>query len=355
MIDCHAHLRTKQIYPENLFYGRFDIPQALVDRVLAVVDDKVLDVADVATNIYGFITGRNQPERAVELVQAFNLLLEKQADLFCKHMKKAGVNRACILGLDIPNWSDLAAFDKEAHLVIQLEAFKAIKKAHPELSIFLPYDPRRPDAAKFVVALLQTDVFSGVKMYPALGFDVSDYLGERNKGLSSVYEQAEALGKPIVSHCSKGGIRGPEDHSGSNEYFSQPERWFSALCDFPKLKVCLAHGGGESSFRSLASQSKGWATSVEKGLTEFPNLYVDCAFHSGSVARSVDYFADLRKIMAGPFACQVLFGSDWPLHWITYEYETLINVWKSNCLQDLIDTLDFNAECFLGEQIGFFQ
>jgi predicted TIM-barrel fold metal-dependent hydrolase len=349
MIDCHAHLLTKEIYPEELFYGRFDIPKALIEKItsgLESIDNKFLDFGE----LFLHVIDAHKLERFTNLVKAFLLSLDKQAELFVKIMRESGVDSACILGLDLPDWSEFNTPQEFDKIGLQIKLFSTLKIKYPQLKFFLPFDPRRNDKEKRVLNSLSQDYFSGVKVYPALGFS-PDYfepnITNAKSNLMDLYEIAEALGKPIISHCSRGGIHGPEIHLGDSAYFSKPDLWWTVLNDFPKLKICLAHGGGEGDFRSLAEQPKGWGIMLETALMEFENLFVDVAFHSGIVEDTSEYFADLRKIMGGPLAGQILFGSDWPLHWGGYSYSHLTSTFRDCCKQDMLEVFDCNASRFL--------
>jgi predicted TIM-barrel fold metal-dependent hydrolase len=349
MIDCHAHLLTKEIYPEEIFYGRFDIPKGLIEKAtkgLEEIDSKFIDFGE----LFLHVIDAHKLERFTNLVKAFLLTLDKQADLFVKKMADSEVDSACILGLDLPDWSEFNTPNEYDKIGLQIKIFSALKIKYPQLNFFLPFDPRRNDKERRVLNALETPVFSGVKMYPALGFSPDNYIGEHfaQTNLAELYESLQCLGKPLVSHCSRGGIHGPEIHQGDSTYFSKPDLWWPVLSDFPNLKVCLAHGGGEGDFRSLAQSPKGWAIMLDTALMEYENLFTDIAFHSGIVEDTSDYFADLRSIMSSGLAGQILFGSDWPLHWGGYSYSHLIQTFKDECKDDMLEVFDFNASRFLG-------
>ena len=87
MIDCHAHLITKEIYREELFYGRFDIPKALIEKItsgLESIDNKFLDFGE----LFLHVIDAHKLERFTNLVKAFLLSLDKQAELFVKIHQK---------------------------------------------------------------------------------------------------------------------------------------------------------------------------------------------------------------------------------------------------------------------------
>lgn len=146
---------------------------------------------------------------------------------------------------------------------IQIEELLTLSKEHPVLP-FLFCDPRRAEKEEedhnlyslFNKAFCSGDSsFFGIKIYPALGYDPSDYR------LWPIYELCEKYNIPVLSHCGGESIstakRKISIYEGENEVtlkaknrkemaykLNDPSRWSLVLEKFPKLKLNLAHFGG---------------------------------------------------------------------------------------------------------------
>ena len=187
----------------------------------------------------------------------------------------------------------------------QLEELRRLKqrrkqKMHP----FLFLDPRRIADTKHLEgndnyenlakSLLRSGQFSGIKMYPALGYYPFD------KDLISMYKYALQYDIPIMTHCIKGtvfyrgkkkkewnhhpilsynkeaGVQVPiplpqKDNYSFTTNFTHPLNYYCLLnpellklhmgdaweegMDFSKLKICLAHFGGEDEWRKYQLDS----------------------------------------------------------------------------------------------------
>ena len=146
-------------------------------------------------------------------------------------------------------------------------------------------------------------VFIGFKMYTALGYRPDDYKvwgcatkGPRIPTLKQFYARCQTENIPILCHCSPGGINTHDfalyfelensvDKSrymrGSDpknrwfyDSFVRPEAWEPVLRDFPHLKLCLAHFGGDTwaewrnnTFDKTGSQ-EGYGESPKRPVTD---------------------------------------------------------------------------------------
>lgn len=193
----------------------------------------------------------------------------------------------------------------------QLEEIKNIKRSSPEHFFpFLCIDPRHKSGADLRdwVREQLTDGFEqkgklyryfyGLKIYPALGFFPFD------PSLEEVYAYAEEYGIPIMTHCTRGGSQYigkyiqqliPKEPAvmlstssateafeeikdrikayynngwiknssiGNNDkscdLFTHPQNYIPVLEKFPKLKICIAHMGGEGEFYTKAKLARWW-------------------------------------------------------------------------------------------------
>lgn len=178
-------------------------------------------------------------------------------------------------------------------------------------------------------------LFIGFKVYPSLGYMPLDehlpYLHDKAKDGDCFYGRCEREGIPILSHCSPGGMTTHElrfyleynlvkpTHSAQNLYnpsssapadatyvdnndwdmskkasgwfyenYVHPRAWRKVLQKFPKLKLNLAHFGGEEFPKGTDSE---WVIEIINLTKEYPNVYTD--FSCWDLDKSKETFASL--------------------------------------------------------------
>ncbi len=235
----------------------------------------------------------------------------------------------------------------------QLFEAKKIKKTYPDNYFpFVSIDPRARSgkslqiwAKKFFENGIRSKTsgtvypyFSGIKLYPALGFFPFD------PRLDELYAYAEKKGIPIMSHCTRVGsmyigkkieVLIPKkpamlllnddtesltaqkeiyeridryyqqgwiknSNCGNNDIacdlFGHPQNYIPVMRKFPKLKICLAHMGGtdEMSYMKEAQQKTmktnteqykiwkvdryNWADLLLNLMKKYPHLYSDVSY-----------------------------------------------------------------------------
>ena len=193
----------------------------------------------------------------------------------------------------------------------QLEDLRALKGLHPETALpFVCADPRREGVTELVRSHVLAHGFAGIKLYPALGFYPSD------PRLDGVYAFAEEYQVPIITHCSKGGIRlVGERHP---QQFTAPIQYIEVLKRFPKLKLCLAHFGGDGEWAAYLQQARHlpmpeqtWVSQIINLLynehPRHPNLYTDISY----TASNREVMPMLKVLVNDPkLRERILFGSD---------------------------------------------
>ena len=189
----------------------------------------------------------------------------------------------------------------------------------------------------------------GFKMYTALGYRPDDYkdvmafsiafpnqkrkIEAKLPDLYKFYSKCEKYQIPIVCHGSRGGIFAHDrniyydylfpgdnvDKSGKRDfycnYYISPFAWERVLQDFPELKLCLAHFGGEESWESDELLENDWACKMVEmvaGKNAFANMYIDISYFliKNEVIKSkfkklLSRYPNLKK--------KILFGTDWYL------------------------------------------
>lgn len=212
----------------------------------------------------------------------------------------------------------------------QLEELVAIKRQYSSQMLpFICVDPRRPDVLDLVRRYIEEHDFQGIKLYPPLDYYPFD------DRLRPVYAYAEQNNVPITTHCSRGGVyyRGKitaamrkhpktnkpypdqrENRDKFTEHLADPSNYIYVLEEFPNLRLCLAHFGGESEWKRYLTTSKGkagkdWFSYIrdELFIDKYPNVYADISY----TAHNRDFHPLLKVILQEPkVRPRVLYGSD---------------------------------------------
>jgi uncharacterized protein len=234
---------------------------------------------------------------------------------------------------------------KQISFKTQLDQVKDVKRYYPtNFFPFLGIDPRQGSGMELVkwarpyfesgVATNEGKVypyFSGIKLYPALGFFPFD------PRLEDLYRYAEANHLPVMTHCTRvgsqyignqieslipdspaimdiagnanihavktsieqrikeykrrGWIKNSKvgDNDLACDLFGHPENYIPVLEKFPNLKICLAHMGGSNEvIKSMDSKSKldqirqvdpdSWFEHIEQMMKKYPTLYTDVSY-----------------------------------------------------------------------------
>ncbi|MFN5168790.1 MAG: amidohydrolase family protein [Cyclobacteriaceae bacterium] len=238
--------------------------------------------------------------------------------------------------------------------VTQLNEVAALKAQFPEqLIAFFCVDPRRPDVLPLLKEYVGHRGFTGIKLYPALGFYPFD---ER---LRPVYEYAVEKRLPLLTHCDIGGIyyRGPLDgdqlapaslnrtvprrsfskhaeakRTAFKDFFTDPLNFVDVLTlpEFRELKICLAHYGGsemiEGKARSLTGNN--WYASIRDMMLTYDNVYTDISYtlhHTHEKVRQ-PVMADIRDAGLGK---KILFGTDYYMTVREKDEATLVSDFKN--------------------------
>ena len=213
----------------------------------------------------------------------------------------------------------------------------AVMKYPLELLPLYHYDPRRfqkGGSAGAFKAVSPEGLFAGYKMYTAQGYRPLD---RRLPVLNEFYAYCNSNHISVVNHCSTGGAptydkegyyyfehpldtqedknekKGVSSEIYFNRHFVSPKAWLPVLQNYPNLRFCLAHFGGNTDLGRLWLQ---WIIDMmfKRGCyneERFLNLYTDI---SSSFAESGfrEHFSAM--VRAYPhIADRILFGTDWYL------------------------------------------
>jgi len=192
----------------------------------------------------------------------------------------------------------------------QIEELHALAKEVNEKEQFIyPFigvDPRRSGIENIVKKYIEEKGFTGIKLYPALGFFPDD------PKLYPIYKYAQENEIPITTHClpkNKNHFSGkisqiwkdkvkeiqgydfeqtlkPYDFA---QYLLHPHWYRKVLEDFPKLKINLGHFGGEGEWNKYLDathepdneskpKAENWYWLIRDLLKDFENTYADISF-----------------------------------------------------------------------------
>jgi hypothetical protein len=203
---------------------------------------------------------------------------------------------------------------------------------------------------KFIVTAKTAGIFIGFKMYPPLGYKPLD---PRLPNLEKFYARCEAEEIPILTHCSPGGmstheakfyyqldkvdlkeqLNGPVrklsyDLSTPLGYFFDnyvhPKNWRTVLDKYPKLKLCLAHFGGQEwdCDEGGYGLESDWVKEITTLCSCFENVYTDMSCYdlekSGVKKNVQELLSEMNKNGCYQhLQDKVIFGVDWYLSLLT--------------------------------------
>lgn len=339
----------------------------------------------------------------------------KQLDVFelAYEVGRQYDSRVRIIGLTMNmDFMDNRTSKKQIAYVAQLEGVKDIKRYYPtNFFPFLGVDPRHKSGSDLVSwsrPYFETGLekagkvypyFSGIKLYPALGFFPFD------PKLAELYAYAQSNQLPIVTHVTRVGSqyigskitelipRTPammlpavpnqesldakaaiesriaqyyakgwikDSPGGDNDYacdlFSHPENYIPILEIFPDLKICLAHMGGTNEIATLPDSDpesmlknirtiddRLWFDRVLEMMIRYPNLYTDISYTLSDLDKP-EILTKIRQLMetpdtkGEPLYKRVLFGTDF---FMTEQEKCESDLYKlaSEQLADYFDTI----------------
>jgi len=213
----------------------------------------------------------------------------------------------------------------------QLNELQRLKKKYGQKIIpFVAADPRRPDLFKLVRTYLEEYDFGGIKLYPPLGFyPFAEPLGD-------LYQYAQERQVPILTHCSRGGVyyqgritERMRTHPKTGEKFTErrnqeftdhyadPSNYRHVLAEYPELKICLAHYGGDDEWHAYlddpwpdANTAESWLSVISNLMRSYKNVYSDIAY----TAHERRFWPLIKVLMNTPVLQErIVYGSDYYL------------------------------------------
>lgn len=177
----------------------------------------------------------------------------------------------------------------------------------------------------------------GIKLYPSLGYYPF------HPAMEPVYAFAEKHQIPIITHANKDGgayyagrfsrqmmsynsfnptavtsnflnaeLMPFPENKGSRHYANimmHPLTYYDVLNKFPKLKLCLAHFGGDDEIldQDKPESKNNWTKAIKRLMLEFDNVYTDVSFMLINKKANEQILADMGNVKLNR---KILFGTD---------------------------------------------
>lgn len=209
------------------------------------------------------------------------LALSRDPQALLAHLDKEGVERAVLVNYVAP---EVMGFTDEANTWI----CNFVRGHEDRLLAMGSVHPRHTQDAAADVARLADMGIRALKVHPPHQLVHSNAYVDGDKQQAKLYEKAQELGLPIMVHT------GTSIFPGARNRFADPMGIDDVACDFPDLRIILAHGG-----RPL------YMDTVVFLMRRHANVWMDV---SGVPPKLLlDYFPRLEML-----GDKVLWGTDWP-------------------------------------------
>jgi predicted TIM-barrel fold metal-dependent hydrolase len=156
--------------------------------------------------------------------------------------------------------------------------------------------------------------FSGIKLYPPLGFDPGESSAAGKAKLDYLFSFCEERRIPLVVHCNDQGYwTVPLEKAWE---YTDPAKWIPVLLDHPDLVVDFAHFGRRYVKPVAGGPQTDWREGIIALCADFPNVYADVAFNGsdpGYYDELLTLLESLPRAQAKLLEGRLLFGSDFPL------------------------------------------
>ena len=190
----------------------------------------------------------------------------------------------------------------------QLEDTSRAALAFPgRLFPFVCVNTQRASHYELMEQALTQKGYTGVKLYPSLGYTVD------SPEMRKVFAYAVANEVPLLMHCNRIGFaRRVELRENCS-----PALWRPILKQFPKLKICFGHFGGEENLVGPGVAPGSWTETILALMEEFPGVYADISYHTDEMQggeKEANYFANMKRLLKNnPSKQRILYGSDYYL------------------------------------------
>jgi len=259
--------------------------------------------------------------------------------------------------MDMENWYAPTRPPRYSWPNAQLTRMAALmKEAEGRMLTFFAFDPRRDDWQEHLEAALENGC-AGVKFYPPNGFAPADEQGVMQPTTKAFFQFCSTEQLPIFTHSTPHGF---EAVTGNGRRFANPKLWAPVLREFPELRVCFAHAGGEQGWfpseRSERSETeKAFSAEAIALCREYPNVYCEVAYLS-PILKPAGQAAFQRALETAigergryPFEKKIMYGSDWHMIHKLRDHRSYLPSFQKALSGSQWDTL--RADFFLGNSI----
>ena len=325
--NCHTHTFNMHYVPDRFL--SLHVPPRLAHALHWILSKSWLANPLLRLSKF-FVKGTN-----AKMIAFLKIGLKKTQDMvfadLCSNYPENHDVKFIVLPLD---FTYMGAGNLRIPYEQQLDDLFELKLRHPDKCYpFVAIDPRRgtaPANRAFVQRYINKG-FSGIKLYPALGFFPFQ------KGLEEVYAYAQEYQVPIMTHCSSGGVNYAEKNAPDifinpepfhkiegKEYcfpqkhpylkmkdycdqFNHPLNYEEALARFPELKICFAHFGLNA---SKGTDDPSWFNEVLRLMGKYKSVYADISY-SVSYSKFCTWFKERYEQWDPAIQNRVLFGTDY--------------------------------------------
>ena len=288
--NCHTHIFNRAIVPDKFL--------PFLVRPIA----SLLEGDKTATFISNFLSKIGKKDTA-QLINKYHQFLKigdlkSQLEIFKFLQQFYPENtKFSVLTMDM---EFMGAGNVKQSFKDQLDEIVVIKKDPAYKDLILPFifvHPERIGLFSLVRKYIEDEHFTGLKMYPPLGYYPFD---ER---LDQVFAYAEKNNIPVTSHCSRGGIfykgtitpemrkhpiTGKVNTQQKNKFFTDiytdPDNYEYLFIKYPNLKLNLAHFGGSDEWDKYLQNSfdssgeLNWYEKVKAVVKKYKNAYTDISY-----------------------------------------------------------------------------
>ncbi len=225
---------------------------------------------------------------------------------------------------------------------------KAVLEHPGRILPFVAVNPKRASYLEIMKRAITEQGFVGVKLYPSLGYDIWSAKMKR------VYEWCEAKEVPLLVHCNKTGFYAAKEDIPR----SDPEHWRDVLSEFPDLKVCFGHFGGDdvmAETRRLPEDC--WTATICKLMRRHKGVFADVSYHTDCALEDEKerlYFKNLVTLLEdNVIGKRILFGTDFWLVRMAARDPAIWGYFGRRIPASCFDAMTLsNPAAFLGLPIG---
>ncbi len=199
-------------------------------------------------------------------------------------------------------------------------------------------------------------LFSGIKLYPPLGFDPWPDPGEEREKVETLFGFCAKRGIPITTHCDDHGFRVVSMEEAFT--YTAPSRYRPALERFPGLRINFAHFGRQYTTNLRLQTPTEWFDEIVRLIGLYPNVYTDFSFNGVEAeyyGRLVSALAAIPDTAREKVDSRIMFGSDFVVNLMKVRsYADYYRIFDASPLDAELKSrfCSENPERFLFGQVG---